>query len=609
MEGAVRNTVKGKLSYVLIALPVLASSPVIAEAAVADPTPAGSPQVLGPRTIHPRVMGRGLLLKRVLVRCPSISPQGCRVHVKPRSLRMSGGPGIRTAEFKLPAGRSSRVRLPFPRGAKRIRRLRRSKARDRMRARIRITAWDGYGAQATRTFTAIVGRAKHPRSNRERRDASGRPRPRRGPRSNTRKPASPREGAAEPPLTIGISDQSPATFANPLFTSLGIRNARLVAPWNAVITEPERLHRWLSAAQAANIEPLVVFEHARNDRCPDSPCRLPSPAAYGAALREFQSQYPWVQLITPWNEPNHPSQPTAYEPVAAAALYNEARAACPRCRLVAGDVLDDSSMEAWVTKYKNALMERPALWGLHNYYDVTRFGTDRTSAFLGLVQGDVWLTEAGGIVYRRAVDGRVVHPYDEARAERSLSLGFDIARRFGSRIPRVYVYQWQSPPNARFDAGLLGPDGNPRPTYHVFRREAARRSAADRALPAERETHARTNMRIVLSHVRLSRRAKLTVPVACLSNAVVEHCAGRVSIESARYRRSRLVNGEPREHVLQPRRRRMRLTRSSTRNVTFHLPRSVLENLARGRFRITLEETVGENSRTSSHVVALSARR
>jgi hypothetical protein len=43
------------------------------------------------------------------------------------------------------------------------------------------------------------------------------------------------------------------------------------------------------------------------------------------------------------------------------------------------------------------------------------------------------------------------------------------------RIARLYVYQWSGAnPGDRFDAGVLGPDGKPRPAYDVIRKALGR---------------------------------------------------------------------------------------------------------------------------------------
>jgi hypothetical protein len=56
----------------------------------------------------------------------------------------------------------------------------------------------------------------------------------------------------------------------------------------------------------------------------------------------------------------------------------------------------------------------------------------------------------------------------------SLADRYDAPRRgLRSTIGRLYVYEWfGAPPGARFDAGLVAPDGTPRPAFYVVRRFA-----------------------------------------------------------------------------------------------------------------------------------------
>ncbi len=175
-------------------------------------------------------------------------------------------------------------------------------------------------------------------------------------------------GAGAPPV-VGISDQRATTFADPLFTALGMRTARLIAPWNAILTDPTRLAVWLGAAQAAGIEPLVSFGHAAEDKCPEAPCQAPTVAEYTAAFRAFRAAYPWVTTISPWNEANHQSQPTGTRPRLAAQYYNAVHDNCPGCRIVAADLLDSPNLARYVKVFRAHAKGNPRLWGLHNYSD------------------------------------------------------------------------------------------------------------------------------------------------------------------------------------------------------------------------------------------------
>jgi hypothetical protein len=267
---------------------------------------------------------------------------------------------------------------------------------------------------------------------------------------------------------IGIADDKPATFSDSLFRQLGVKRSRLNTPWNSIFTEPTRLGSWLSAARAAGVEPLVAFEHARGDACPAQPCSLPSVAAYTKAISAFHARYPWVHLLQPWNEANSGTQPTGRHPERAVAYYEAVRKICPSCTIPAADVLDSTNLASWLDRFKAALRGPvPQLWGLHNYSDTNRFRSTGTRRMLSLVPGQVWFTEAGGIVSFVTADGRIALPYDEQRAARAIRFLFSLAR-LSPRITRIYIYQWKIDfPGNRFDAGLVGLDGKPRPALQV----------------------------------------------------------------------------------------------------------------------------------------------
>jgi hypothetical protein len=303
--------------------------------------------------------------------------------------------------------------------------------------------------QSSGTTTSRTKR-KHKRSNRET--------VRQGKGNQPDRPA-PGTGAL-----LGIADQKASTFSDPLFRRLGVARSRLNTPWNSIFTEPGRLNQWLSGARADGIEPLIAFERSRGDQCPGQPCRLPSVAAYTKAIAAFHSRYPWVHLLQPWNEANSATQPTGKHPERAAAYYEAVRGVCPGCVITAADVLDGSNLERWLSAFKAALHGTPApLWGLHNYSDTNRFHSSGTRRMLSLVPGEIWFTEAGGIVSFTTADGRTALPYDEQRAAKALRYLFRLAG-LSRRITRIYIYQWKIDfPGNRFDAGLVGANGKARP--------------------------------------------------------------------------------------------------------------------------------------------------
>jgi hypothetical protein len=268
--------------------------------------------------------------------------------------------------------------------------------------------------------------------------------------------------ATAPRKLVGIGDQNAAFFDAPLFRRLEIEHARRVVPWDAMRIRSERtlMDDWLAGARRAGVEPLITFGASRRD--PDA---LPSVAAFRRAFQAFRRRYPQVKAYAPWNEANHRSQPTAGRPERAAAYYRVVRDGCRGCAVLAADVLDQEGFTGYLRRFQRALGSRPRLWGLHNYSDTNRFRTSGTRDMLRAVDGEVWLTETGGI----AQFGRSF-PYDLERQARATAYTFRLLR-LSPRIRRLYIYNWTGAPrDARFDAGLTNPDGSPRPAYRTLAR-------------------------------------------------------------------------------------------------------------------------------------------
>jgi Glycosyl hydrolase catalytic core len=394
---------------------------------------------------------------------------------------------------------------------------------------------------------------------------------------------------------VGIGDppaMAPSDLTDPLFMPLGIKTQRIVLPWNAVETEPVLLEQWAGAVRDIGIDPLVVFGASRGDRCPNSPCRLPTDAEYTADFQILRHDYPWLRTFTPWNEPNHVSQPTVGAPAAAAHYADLLAQSCPDCRIVAGDMLDAPGMLGYLGEYRAALHTTPAAWGLHNYYDTADFDDARTSAFIDAVPGPVWITETGGIVTWRNAYDQVQMPYDEQRAAQSLEFGLGLAAAHAGRVERVYVYQWRAGPADNFDAGLLRPDGSPRPALDVLRRALTPVVAQSPATTGEGSVGAtlrpgferRARGRATLSAFRLDRRGRLSLAVRCTT----VRCRGMITIAGAGAITERLVNGRPRAGTLAPRRIHVAVRAGTTRRISVRLPRRVLRHAAHiGRIELT----------------------
>jgi hypothetical protein len=320
--------------------------------------------------------------------------------------------------------------------------------------------------------------------------------------------------AAHAAVVVGIGDQKPTSFADARLRGLGLRDARLIVPWDAATSEPGAVDAWLAAVAAAGMTPHVAFEHLRTDACPGRPCVVPTQAQYGAAVRRFVARFPQVRTYTTWNEANHASQPVASRPEAVAGYYDQLVAACPSCTVVAGDVLDSGSYANWLRRFLAASSTTPRLWGLHDYGDVTYGTTTGVDTVLSLVPGSLWVEETGGIVTLRNGAGRTTFATTEAGAATAVDRAFAIAAA-RPRVTRMYVYEWMAFTGDPFDAGLVRPDGTARPSLDALRRDLA---GLKRAAPAPVRWTATWSA---------AHRRRVVLTARCRTTVV--RCAGKVT--------------------------------------------------------------------------------
>ena len=280
---------------------------------------------------------------------------------------------------------------------------------------------------------------------------------------------------SEAATLVGVADQNPAVFSDPLFDRLRVRRSRNFPAWNVALSSRQAagLDAWLDGARAGRVEPLISFSQSVGSRCPRKPCKLPTVREYTRAFRAFRRRWPFVKVISPWNEANHRSQPTFKNPKRAAQYYNVVRKYCRGCKIVAADVIDETNMERWLRTFRR-YARSPRLWGLHNYRDTNPRRGQRlggTARLLRAVRGQVWLTETGGLARFVLPGGRTLFPYSLSRQNRAVKRMFSLAKRYRSRVKRLYIYNWFGQPRSqRFDAGLVNPTGTPRPAYSTVRR-------------------------------------------------------------------------------------------------------------------------------------------
>jgi putative glycosyl hydrolase len=286
---------------------------------------------------------------------------------------------------------------------------------------------------------------------------------------------------------VGLGEQNPQMFENPSWQSMKLKRVRYLVPWDYAKHRAQRdeVNYYMAKARFAKQDVLVTFTARRGCYLPSGryskkkACRAPSTKAYKKAFLGFDKAFPWVKTYSAWNEINHKSQPTFKSPKKAAGYYNVLRKYTKKkkFRAMAADILDTGNMTRYLATFKRYAKGTPKLWGLHNYGDVNRRRTTYTKRMLRSVPGEVWLTETGGLVklqpsFRRSTSRA------KARTKGLFKLvnRYDTKRRgMRSKITRLFVYTFYGEDSsARFDAGLMNPDGTPRPAFSVFKKNAVK---------------------------------------------------------------------------------------------------------------------------------------
>jgi hypothetical protein len=283
--------------------------------------------------------------------------------------------------------------------------------------------------------------------------------------------------AASAAPAIGIGEQKPGMFEDARWQRLGVRDARFITPWDTLRDERqlEKLDTWMEAARAAGARVLLGFDRSLRSR--KLRRTLPTDWQFAREFRRMRARYPDVRDWITWNEANHPLQPTANRPRRVASYHGIMVRNCRGCRIVGADVLDIRSMSSWVRRFARYTTETPRIWGLHNYGDTNQLKSTGTRTLLRVTRrGQIWFTEAGGLVVRREYAGATVKRefrYSQRHAARATKHVFRLAC-LSRRIRRVYLYHWQAPPVVtNWDSAFLGPRGGVRPAYRTLRRQLA----------------------------------------------------------------------------------------------------------------------------------------
>lgn len=269
---------------------------------------------------------------------------------------------------------------------------------------------------------------------------------------------------------IGIADQKAAVFYDERLQGLGFGYARRSVPWDALRHRDQRadLDAWVDAADFMGTEPLITL--ARSRKATGRAYRPPTATQYLREFLRFRKRYPAVKTWSAWNEANMCGVGTCRKPELVARYYTLIRRNCPRCKVVAADLLDQPNLVRWVRAFRRASRFEPKYWGLHGYVDANRFQTTRTVSLLKAVRGEVWLTEIGGLVARRN-RSTIKLRQGKAHAARATRFIFDRLARLDRRVARIYIYHWRSSTNRdSWDSALVGADDKPRPALAVVKR-------------------------------------------------------------------------------------------------------------------------------------------
>lgn len=259
--------------------------------------------------------------------------------------------------------------------------------------------------------------------------------------------------------TYGMGDQNPTSYEDQRLLGMHkLKTARYAVPWDWYkdSTQTTLLNWWMSRVKAAHLQPLISFNrnwHASGRK------KIPSLSQYKRGFKLFRQQFPYVKDFSAWNEPNAPEQPFYKKPAKAATFFNALRSACKKCHIVAADINDSKNMVPWMRTYKRHV-RKAKYWGLHNYKDTSSRNTRGTTrVFVGMVRGQVWLTETGGLINRGGLKGQA----------KSVKRVFALTHQF-KRIKRVYFYQWRGVRKSHWDSAFLSPTGKKRPAFYTLKR-------------------------------------------------------------------------------------------------------------------------------------------
>ena len=268
-------------------------------------------------------------------------------------------------------------------------------------------------------------------------------------------------------VLVGIGEQTPYVFQDPRFQRLGILHARLDVGWDSMDDrfQSRRINDWIKVARQHGIVPLVTFDQSRRKGRHQI---LPSVHDFLRGFQIFHRRYPWVKEFAAWNEANLCGEPTCHHVDRVVGYWQAIVHNCPGCKVLAAEVLDVPGMTDWVRQFIQIAHTQPRYWGLHNYLGANRLDDASTRALTGLVRGEVWFTETGGLVNRRN-HSRVTFPQNPGHAARVTDYLLSHLAFVSPRVTRIYLYEWNAVNRFdSWDSALIGYNQKARPAYYVL---------------------------------------------------------------------------------------------------------------------------------------------
>ncbi len=287
--------------------------------------------------------------------------------------------------------------------------------------------------------------------------------------------------SAKSSIRVGIGDQAKEMFDQQAWKDLKLKTTRYFMPWNALSNpntyERDRAIAYVTAAKAAGV---TVLLHLSTDNFTARKAKLPSVNAYRTEVKKIVATFRplGVKEWGVWNEANHVSQPTYKDPKRAASFFKVMYTAVgSKDKIVALDLLDQGGVEKYQAKFYRALSstyrKRAKVVGIHNYGDVNRNRTKFTASMIKTSRKynrstKFWFTETGGLVEF----GKSFKCSTSRAAKRTKNV-FSLAKKYKSQgVERVLLYNWfgSGCGKTRFDAGIVGPDGQERATYRTLKK-------------------------------------------------------------------------------------------------------------------------------------------